>query len=82
MRHNFDVRQRRPAHASEPLGQRSSRIERSTGKRAKAGDDDCYGHLDAKELRDFFNRKGRRELAGGDLSLCLSQLRAHGCIGA
>ena len=77
MRDDFHVGQCWPAQPREALGQRSGRVEWRAWKWPEAGDKDGNSHLNAEEPRDFFNRKRRRKLAGGDLSLCLSQLGAH-----
>lgn len=82
MRDDCPVSQCRPAKSRKPFNQWPSWIEWRTRKRSEPGNENSRGHLDAEQPRDFLNRQRWRELAGGDLSLCLSQLRTHGCIGA
>src|ERR1700730_11383646 len=50
MRRTFDVSQSRPPPTRERLRQRRAGIERRTGKRAEAGDEDAHG-LRARAFR-------------------------------
>src|SRR5262245_62842915 len=78
----FHVRQSRTACARNALGEETSRVEWCARKRAKSGDEDGEGHLDAEEFRDLFDSQSGGKLAGGHLALHLTKLRAHRRIAA